>query len=612
MKAHEFRDELFESLADGTDPRTVRHLIEMRDQFLKPYGAWLRKKINERQLNEESTIDPDTWQKIMADVELLKQGQDIAKTTLADIIPPDIQQKYYAKIPDANKSTPVQGYAAKIKTALSNVTDGTAKRELLRLAQTAIKNPNLQSLALTAVSGAAGAATLLATANPQAAGAVAGGLASIARAKIAGQDWKSAAKAGLEGAAMGLAAGAIGGLAATAMGQLGHMMMTNTSTAAPIADASHHKSIEDDLNALKQMAKDGKITDHASYEKALDTIVATHKGEHKNMDFEYQQARKDELDLMAGGEAARAHGGKLSGGSAAIEKSFVELENPAAAKGFNKDIASADTMRKAMSNAASGKYTPTQNDDSEFEESIAVSASLRSLREADNFDRNTTNLYKKLLADNISQDDIKAIFKKYQMEIPAAAATPAASAAPSTASQPIKTGDAEIDKLVNDKLSIEGKDAAIALARELLYQDQQAALKTLRGIKGEIARLTQANARTILSNLQRQGIQEADAALQTSQTPAAQPAPAPAHPDIVQQLTLAISRIRNQDQLQALLRDLRTVGNITAAKPVAQPRTKPVTAKPTVPAPAPAATPALAAATPPAAGSQLEGRRRAP
>jgi len=399
-------------------------------------------------------------------------------------------------------------------------------------------------------------------------------------------------------------------LAATAMGQLGHMMMTNTSTAAPIADASHHKSIEDDLNALKQMAKDGKITDHASYEKALDTIVATHKGEHKNMDFEYQQARKDEIDLMAGGEAARAHGGQLGGGSAAIEKSFVELENPAAAKGFDRDIASADKMRKAMSNAASGKSTPTQNDDSEFEESIAVAASLRSLREADNFDRNTTNLYKKLVADNISQDDIKAIFKKYQMEIPpAAAVTPAASAAPSTASQPIKTGDAEIDKLVNDKLSTEGKDAAIALARELLYQDQQAALKTLRGIKGEIARLTQANARTILNNLQRQGVQEADiAAPQLSNRPAT----APTHPDIVQQLTLAISRIRNQDQLQALLRDLRTVGNVTAAKPVAQPRTKPVAAKTTAAASAQASTPAPTAAMPPAAGSQLEGRRRAP
>ena len=619
MKAYEFRNELFESLAHGTDARTLRHLTEMRDQFLKPYGIWLGKKVNESQLHEESIIDPETWQLMMADVELLKQGKPIAGASLNDIVPPNLQQNYYARIPDANKSTPVKGYAEKIKTAISNVTDGTAKKELLKLAQTAVKNPNLQSLALTAIAGAAGAATLLATANPQAAGAVAGGLASIARAKMAGQDWKSAAKAGIEGAAMGLAAGTIGGLAATAVGQLGHMMMTNTSVQAPIADASHHKSIEDDLTALKQMARDGKITDHASYEKALDSIVATHKGEHKNMDFEYQQARKDELDLMAGAQAADAHGGKMSGGSAAIEQAFVELENPAAAKGFNKDVAQADTMRKAMGNAASGKYTPTYNDNGEYEESIALAASLHMLSEADNLDRNPSNLYKKMVADKISQDDIKAIFKKYQMQIPAdvaATASDDASTAKPTVNQSITTGDAEIDKLINDKLSKEGKDAAVALAKELLYQEQQASLKTLRGIKVEIARLSQADARAILNNLQRQGIQEADAsASQVQQTPVAAAGTARTHPDMAQQLTLAISRIRNQDQLQALLRDLRTVGNVAATKPAVKPAVKSAAKAKPVPAAAPAqpaAAPAPVPTNPPAAGSQLEGRRRAP
>ena len=187
MKAHEFRDELFESLAYKTDARTLRQLTEMRDNFVKPYNAWLVNSLTERHLLEAAAIDPATYEKIMADFNAMKPAEQPKAASLGDIVPEKLQHQFYDKIPDAKQSTPVKGFGDKIKTALSAVKNAAAKQELMKLAQTAVKNPALQSLALTAISGAAGAAVLMTTASPQAAGAVAGGLASIARAKMAGQ-----------------------------------------------------------------------------------------------------------------------------------------------------------------------------------------------------------------------------------------------------------------------------------------------------------------------------------------------------------------------------------------------------------------------------------------
>ena len=78
MKAHEFRDELFESLAYDTDARTLRQLTEMRDNFVKPYSAWLNKNINEHRLLEATAIDPTTYDKIMADFNAMKPAEQLS------------------------------------------------------------------------------------------------------------------------------------------------------------------------------------------------------------------------------------------------------------------------------------------------------------------------------------------------------------------------------------------------------------------------------------------------------------------------------------------------------------------------------------------------------
>jgi len=638
MKAHEFRDELFESLAYDTDARTLRQLTEMRDNFVKPYRAWLSQSLNESRLREAAAIDPTTYDKIMADFNAMKPAEQPKATSLGDIVPEKLQHQFYDKIPDANKSTPVKGFADKIKTALSAVKDAAAKQELMKLAQTAVKNPALQSLALTAISGAAGAAVLMTTASPQAAGAVAGGLASIARAKMAGQDWKSAAKAGAKGAAMGLAAGAIGGLAASAVGQLGHMMMANTSTNAPVANPQHHKDMEDMLGDLKQMAKDGKITDHASYEKALDTVIANAGDEGLFADVD-----RSELDMWAGAAAAEAHGGSMSGGSAAIEKAFVELENPEAAKGFNQDIENAAKFRdeynkavpgNAANNQSQSSYKPgvqsskTVNDINDFEESIAANFGLRVLLEAG--PATDEDLYLAQKKAGFSDEQIKSVFDKYGLALPAiadkatkkeptltkpataqkpaeqpasqqaqttqtaaktakpapistsgdatasmaqampgykqtvtqpatTAATPSAAAAPSPtqpAAPVIKTGDAELDKEVNNKLSKDGKAAAEAYLREIIWQERQTILSTTSGIRSEIAKLKPAQARQVLDILKMQKITEATRS---------------AHPNIIQQIALAVAKQKPNSRV-AILQDLKLIAGIAKGRKPTAPK----------------------------------------
>jgi hypothetical protein len=642
MKAHEFRDELFESLMYDADLKTKRQLTEMRNSFVQPYQAWLNQRLDERRLAEAHPIDPATLQGMMSDFAAMKPAGLPKAASLGDIVPEKLQHQFYDKIPDAKQSTPVKGFGAKIKTALAAVKDAAAKKELLKLAQTAVKNPDLQSLALTAISGAAGAAVLMTTASPQAAGAVAGGLASIARAKMSGQDWKSAAKAGAKGAAMGLAAGAIGGLAATAVGQLGHMMMANTSTHAPIADPQHHKDMEGMLGDLKQMAKDGKITDHASYEKALDMVIK--QNQESGLEAEVDRS---ELDMWAGAAAAEAHGGRLGGGSAAIEKAFVELENPEAAKGFDQDIKTAADFRKeynkavpgnAANNQSQSSYKPgvqsskTVNDINDFEESVAVNYGLRVLLEAGPV--TDEDLYLAQKKAGFSDEQIKSVFDKAGVALPAiadkttkkeptltkpakaqkpaeqpatqqaqptqtapeiakpapistsgsatasmaqampgykqtvtqpatTAAAPTAAAAPSptqpvtqTQAPVIKTGDAQLDREVNDKLSKDGKAAAEAYLREIIWQERQTILSTTSGIRSEIAKLKPAQARQVLDILKTQKITEATRS---------------AHPNIIQQIALAVAKQKPNSRV-AILQDLKLIAGIAKGRKPTAPK----------------------------------------
>ena len=610
MKAHEFRDELFESLAYDTDANTLRQLTEMRDTFVRPYNVWLNNSLYATRLTEATAIDPTTYSKIMADFSAMKPAGKPTAASLTDVVPEKLQHQFYDKIPDAAHSKPVKGFADKIKSALAAVKDAAAKKELLKLAQTAIKNPDLQQLALIAVSGVAGAATLLATASPQAAGAVAGGLASIARAKMAGQDWKSAAKAGAKGAAMGLAAGAIGGLAAGVVGQLGHALMGDAGPAASAGDLTQYDTYEgpeEMLDALKKMARDGKITDWNSYNKAINDLVSN--GDQADPSLQQYDRRK--LELLVNQTVKDNTAGTFNfRGLPAIVQQFVNLENPDAAKGFDPLVAAMPNQQNEQDSSRLLKN---------IAESVAVNYALRVLLEAEPT-LTDEGLYLAQKKAGYSYDQIKSMFDKWGIPLPAIAAKDArttatsqaksqAPAAPSTTAPSttapsttapsttapsttaptaaqtqapaIKTGDVALDKEVNAKLRKEGKAAAEAYLREIIWQERQQILSSAQGIRSEIAKLKPAQARQVIDILKAQNITEAIRS---------------AHPNIIQQIALAVAKQKPNARV-AIMQDLKLIaGIVSAKKPItpAQPAATPA-------APAAPAAPAKPAVTPMAA-----------
>ena len=600
MKAHEFRDELFESLAYDTDANTLRRLTEMRDAFVRPYNVWLNNSLYATRLTEATAIDPVTYSKIMADFNVMTPAGKPTAASLTDVVPEKLQHQFYDKIPDAAHSKPVKGFADKIKSALAAVKDAAAKKELLKLAQTALKNPDLQQLALIAVSGVAGAATLLATASPQAAGAVAGGLASIARAKMAGQDWKSAAKAGAKGAAMGLAAGAIGGLAASVVGQLGHALMGDAGPAASAGDISTPETYdgpEEMLDALKKMIRAGKITDQNSFNAAINDLIK----HDANTDPSWQQSDRSDLIALIKGSVVPDNSTAALPGTEFI-KAFVGSENPEAAKGFDSTIAAAPVMSKMM-----GNEQDSSRSSKNVVESVAVNYALRVLLEAEPT-LTDEGLYLAQKKAGYSYEQIKSMFDKWGIPLPAIAAKDAgpaatnqanpqapaapgttapsatATTAPTAAQTPapaIKTGDAELDKAVNDKLRKEGKAAAEAYLREIIWQERQQILSSAQGIRSEIAKLKPAQARQVIDILKAQNITEAIRS---------------AHPNIIQQIALAVAKQKPNARV-AIMQDLKLIaGIVSAKKPItpAQPAATPA-------APAAPAAPAKPAVTPMAA-----------
>lgn len=409
------------------------YLGEMEKYFVKPYGNWLKKQ----NISESVRLSNNIISKIKTDLDTIKPTNTPKEITIDNVVPPAQQKVFAEKLPDPHHSRPVKSYKEKVKAAISAIKDVNSEKQLIQLAKIAIKHPNMQSLALTAISGAVGAGIMLSTANPALTGAVTGGLVGIARAKMTGNDWKSAAKAGFKAATMGIAAGAIGGLAAGMVSNVGHMMIANTSTHAPISDVDHPQTIEDNLETLKQMARDGKIHDFKSYQDAIDKIIKADD----IADVDELYSAKNELDLQASGLAAAAHGGRISGGHAAIEKAFVELENPEAAKGFDTDIANMERMRKSSLMK-------------ESEESIIFPLFMLTESVTDD------DIRKEYKLKGYSDEQIDSVFNKY---IKTNKPTPRQKMMKwaNTPSVKVQTSDEIFNKTVNDIISKQGKDAAI-------------------------------------------------------------------------------------------------------------------------------------------------------
>ena len=219
MKLNEYvkpdnRFAIYESVRNDCDPKTAAYLTEMHNGFVLPFLDHLDKYLF------ESAINAAQSKQLWADLQASgapggKTGAPAAETPLD----PAQAEQFAKKLPDATQSAPVEGFKEKALKIIGSVKDAVAQKSLKQLAMDAIKNPTMQTLALTALSGMAGVAASAATGgSAPLVGGIVGGLMGVTRAKMQGKDWKSAAQSGLKGAAIGAAAGFIGGTAATMMG----------------------------------------------------------------------------------------------------------------------------------------------------------------------------------------------------------------------------------------------------------------------------------------------------------------------------------------------------------------------------------------------------------
>jgi len=220
MKLNEYvkpdnRFAIYESVRNDCDPKTAAYLTEMHNGFVLPFLAHLDKYLY------EAAITADQSKQLWADLQAsgAPGGKSAAAPAAETPLDPAQAEQFAKKLPDATQSAPVEGFKEKAAKIIGSVKDAVAQKSLKQLAQDAIKNPTMQTLALTALSGMAGVAASAATGgSAPLVGGIVGGLMGVTRAKMQGKDWKTAAQSGLKGAAIGAAAGFVGGTAASMMG----------------------------------------------------------------------------------------------------------------------------------------------------------------------------------------------------------------------------------------------------------------------------------------------------------------------------------------------------------------------------------------------------------
>jgi len=211
---------LLESTMSGTDRETRRYLRNMHENFVVPYVAYLN---NMNQRLDEAELTPDQITQLFGAVSQGAQQAGGNETMLGKMMPDSIKKKFSDSLPPADAGE-VAGFDQKAQAAVAQVQDPATKQSLMQLIKTGLQNPATQKLIIAGVQGIAGVAAGALTGGmggklgATAAGAITGGLVGLVAAKLQGQDWKSAAKAGLKGAAVGGAGGLVGSVASGAAG----------------------------------------------------------------------------------------------------------------------------------------------------------------------------------------------------------------------------------------------------------------------------------------------------------------------------------------------------------------------------------------------------------
>jgi hypothetical protein len=193
-------------LETESDAILLEHNMMLRDHVVRPYHRYLSElgKFLEADGNLKASVE----KAVSASVQ---RADDPNHITAKDIVLPQaVTKNFAASLPQADAG-PVSGFEQKVSAIADKVQNPEIKNSILSKIKYGIQHPAAQTLILAGVSNvvgmSAGALTMGLGAGPAkaAASAVGTGLLNTINAKLAGETWKSAVKAGMHGAAQGAA-----------------------------------------------------------------------------------------------------------------------------------------------------------------------------------------------------------------------------------------------------------------------------------------------------------------------------------------------------------------------------------------------------------------------
>jgi hypothetical protein len=370
------------------------------------------------------------------------------------ILPPSRMKDFADALPSAEESNPVPGFKEKAMKAISGLKDAASKQKMMELIKTGISNPGVQQTIIAGITGVTAVGMANLGVPPAVTGGILGGLIGIVRAKAQGGSWKDAAKSGIKQGMAGAAAGAIIGWAAGA---------ASTSTASAM-DTAVEK-----IETVADAAPDERMKDFAFNPEQ--TPGAPESGFVKepeiasapSVDFS-STPTKELVDQIY------ADNKDVIGRNPNLIKPGQTFELP---NGEDYTVRKGDNLWKIAKMLKAGS----------LEESIQ----LQRIDEV-----SSEQFYDEAKARGYTNAQIKSIFDKFKIELPATMPKGIEASKPG---QPqgqdkefIKTGDPVLDKELNDMMATQGKDAVVAMLKNIRASlaKAQAAKDPYEVYKGEL------------------------------------------------------------------------------------------------------------------------------